>query len=65
MFRHLGCLSVRRTRDDRSWARVFRCVRGYIADRDENAAWNILQLGQSYWAQSSPLGGLAHEAVPL
>jgi putative transposase len=45
--------------------RVFRCACGYVADRDENAARNILRLGQSRWALSSPLGGLAQEAAPL
>jgi putative transposase len=45
--------------------RVFHCACGYVADRDENAARNILRLGQSRWALSSPLGGLAQEAAPL
>jgi putative transposase len=45
--------------------RVFRCVCGYVADRDENAARNILRLGQSRWALSSTLVGLAQEAAPL
>jgi putative transposase len=45
--------------------RVFRCACGYVADRDENAALNILRLGQSRWALSSPLGELAQEAAPL
>lgn len=45
--------------------RVFRCACGYVADRDENAARNILQLGQSCWAPSSMLVGLAQEAAPL
>ncbi len=45
--------------------RVFRCACGHIADRDENAALNILRLGQSRWALSSPLGGLAQEAASL
>ena len=45
--------------------RVFRCTCGYIADRDENAARNILRLGQSRWATSSTLVGLAQEAAPL
>jgi hypothetical protein len=40
-------------------------VCGYVADCDEYAARNILQLGRSYWVQSSPLDELAHEAVPL
>jgi putative transposase len=45
--------------------RVFRCDCGYVADRDENAARNILRLGQSRWASSSTLVGLAQEAAPL
>jgi putative transposase len=45
--------------------RVFRCACGYVADRDENAARNILRLGQSRWALSSTLVGLAQEAAPL
>jgi putative transposase len=45
--------------------RVFRCACGYVADRDENAARNILRLGQSRWALSSPVGGLVQEAAPL
>jgi len=45
--------------------RVFRCACGYVADRDENAARNILRLGQSRWALSSPVGGLAQEAAAL
>lgn len=45
--------------------RVFRCPCGYVADRDENAARNILRLGQSRWATSSTLVGLAQEAAPL
>ena len=45
--------------------RVFRCACGYVADRDENAARNILQLGQSCWVRSSTLVGLAQEAAPL
>jgi putative transposase len=45
--------------------RVFRCACGYVADRDENAARNILRLGQSRWALSTPLGVLAQEAAPL
>jgi len=45
--------------------RVFRCACGYTADRDENAARNILRLGQSRWALSSPVGGLAQEAAAL
>jgi putative transposase len=45
--------------------RVFRCACGYVADRDENAARNVLRLGQSRWARSSPVGGLAQEAAPL
>jgi len=45
--------------------RVFRCACGYVADRDENAARNILQLGRSCWAQSSTLVRLVQEAAPL
>jgi putative transposase len=45
--------------------RVFRCACGYVGDRDENAARNILRLGQSRWALSSTLVGLAQEAAPL
>ncbi len=45
--------------------RVFRCACGYVADRDENAAKNILQLGQSCWALSSAVAGLAQEAAGL
>jgi putative transposase len=45
--------------------RVFRCACGFVADRDENAALNILRLGQSRWALSSTLVGLAQEAAPL
>lgn len=45
--------------------RVFRCPCGLVLDRDENAARNILRLGQSRWALSSPLGELAQEAVGL
>jgi putative transposase len=45
--------------------RVFRCACGYVADRDENAARNVLRLGQSRWARSSTLVGLAQEAAPL
>jgi putative transposase len=45
--------------------RVFRCACGYIADRDENAARNILRLGQSRWASTSTLVGVAQEAAPL
>jgi putative transposase len=45
--------------------RVFRCPCGLVLDRDENAARNILRLGQSRWASSSPLGELAQEAVGL
>ena len=45
--------------------RVFRCAYGYITDRDANAARNILQLGQSCWARSSTLVGLAQEAATL
>jgi putative transposase len=44
--------------------RVFRCTCGYVAGRDENAARNILRLGQSRWATSSTLVGLAQEAAP-
>jgi putative transposase len=40
------------------------CVCGLSLDRDHNAAINILnRLGQSRWASSSPLGGLAQEAA--
>jgi putative transposase len=45
--------------------RVFRCACGYVADRDENAARNILRLGQSRWALNSTMVGLAQEAAPL
>jgi putative transposase len=45
--------------------RVFRCACGYVADRDENAARNILRLGQSRWASTSTLVGVAQEAAPL
>jgi putative transposase len=45
--------------------RVFHCPCGLSLDRDENAARNILRLGQSRWALSSPLGELAQEAVGL
>jgi putative transposase len=45
--------------------RVFRCPCGYIADRDENAARNILRLGQSRWASTSTVVGVAQEATPL
>jgi putative transposase len=45
--------------------RVFHCPCGLSLDRDENAAWNILRLGQSRWALSSPVGELAQEAVGL
>jgi putative transposase len=45
--------------------RVFRCACGHIANRDENAAVNILRLGQSRWALSSAVAGLAQEAAPL
>jgi putative transposase len=45
--------------------RVFRCPCGYIADRDENAARNILRLGQSRWASTSTVVGVAQEAAAL
>ena len=45
--------------------RVFRCACGYVAHRDENAARNILRLGQSRWASTSTLVGVAQEAAPL
>jgi putative transposase len=45
--------------------RVFRCTCGYVADRDENAARNILRLGQSRWASTSTLVGVAQEAAAL
>jgi putative transposase len=45
--------------------RVFRCACGYSADRDENAARNILRLGQSLWGISSTMVGLPQEAAPL
>jgi putative transposase len=45
--------------------RVFHCPCGLSLDRDENAARNILRLGQSRWAVSSPVGELAQEAVGL
>jgi len=45
--------------------RVFHCPCGYVADRDVNAAVNILRLGQSRWALSSTVVGLAQEAAPL
>jgi putative transposase len=45
--------------------RVFRCACGSVADRDENAARNILRLGQSHWARSSSLEGFAQEAAGL
>ena len=32
--------------------RVFRCACGHVADRDENAAGNILRLGQSRWERT-------------
>jgi len=43
------------------------CGCGVSLDRDHNAAIVILQrgLGQSLWAPSSPLGGLAQEAARL
>jgi putative transposase len=43
------------------------CDCGVSLDRDHNAAINLLQrgLGQSLWASSSPLGGLAQEAAGL
>ena len=45
--------------------RVFRCACGYVADRDENAARNILRLGQSRWASTSTLVEVAQEAAAL
>ena len=45
--------------------RVFRCACGYVADRDENAARNILRLGQSRWASTSTLVKVAQEAAAL
>ena len=45
--------------------RVFRCACGYVADHDENAARNILRLGQSRWASTSTLVGVAQEAAAL
>jgi putative transposase len=45
--------------------RVFRCMCGYVADRDENAARNILRLGQSRWASTSMVVGVAQEAAAL
>jgi putative transposase len=45
--------------------RVFRCACGYVADRDENAARNILRLGQSRWASTSTGVGVAQEAAAL
>jgi len=45
--------------------RVFRCACGYVADRDGNAARNILRLGQSLWGISSTMVGLPQEAAPL
>jgi putative transposase len=45
--------------------RVFRCACGYVADRDENAARNILRLGQSRWASTSTLVVVAQEAAAL
>jgi putative transposase len=45
--------------------RVFRCTCGYVADRDANAARNILRLGQSRWASTSTMVGVAQEAAPL
>ena len=48
--------------------RWLKCACGLSLNRDENAARNILavaRLGQSRWASSSPLGGLAQEAAGL
>jgi putative transposase len=45
--------------------RVLRCACGYVADRDENAARNILRLGQSCWASTSTAVGVVQEAAAL
>ncbi|HEV3438089.1 MAG TPA: transposase [Gemmata sp.] len=45
--------------------RWYSCLCGNSQDRDENAAINVLGLGQSLWASSSTMVGLAQEAVGL
>ncbi|AGY57408.1 RNA-guided endonuclease InsQ/TnpB family protein [Gloeobacter kilaueensis] len=45
--------------------RWVECSCGLSMDRDENAARNILRLGQSLWASSSTMVGFAQEAVAL
>ncbi len=45
--------------------RWYACACGNSRDRDENAALNILALGQRVWASSSETSGLAQEAAAL
>ena len=45
--------------------RWYECPCGNSRHRDENAALNILALGQRVWAPSSAMAGLAQEAAPL